>query len=131
MNKTILQIIDVWILVLFLFVALLIGITRGYKIERERDLDANCLGYSKEVRDEIRKEGGTATLIGFRKDKKQGHCLVLVNYKTRDWKIIESYTGEEFTDITTLWGHLIFVLGEAPNSVSIKKGNKWGEWQDI
>lgn len=125
------KILAILIICVFLIFFGLVSLVGGYPITGDRELDANCLGYSKEVRDEIIKEGGKATLIGFRRDKGQGHCLVLVNYKTKDWKIIESYTGEEFTDIPTLWGHLIFVLGCSPNSVSIKEGHRWTGWQEI
>ena len=103
----------------------------AYEIKTDRSLDANCLGYSKEIVNEIISEGGTATLIAFREVPKQGHCMVLVNYKTEDRKIIESYTGQEFTDVSDLWKHLTDLLNTSNLSMSIKEGNDWTAWQKI
>lgn len=118
-------------MVIMVFLLLNIEIGKPYLITGDRERDANCLGYSKEVRDEINSAGGKATLIIFRNDKEQGHCLVLVNYKTDDWKIIESYTGEEFTDIPKLWEHLTYVLVKSPNFVSIKEDAVWSKWVNV
>ena len=118
-------------MVIMVFLLLNIEIGKAYLITGDRERDANCLGYSKEVRDEINSPGGKATLIAFRNNKEQGHCLVLVNYKTEDWKIIESYTGEEFTDIPKLWEHLTYVLVKSPKFVSIKEDAVWSKWVNV
>ena len=80
--------------ILFLF---FIGSGMGYEIKGDRSLDANCLAYSKEVRDELIAQGKDAHIIGFQHGKKQGHGMVIINPYTPNWIIIESYTGQEFT----------------------------------
>lgn len=83
---------------LYLFILLYLSpFVRAYKITKDRSLDAHCLGYSEEIRDELLIQGKDAHLIGFLSDDiRPGHCMVVVNPYTPDWYIIESYTGQEF-----------------------------------
>ena len=80
--------------ILFLF---FIECGTSYEIKGDRSLDANCLAYSKEVRDKLTIQGKDAHIIGFQHGKKQGHGMVIINPYTPNWIIIESYTGREFT----------------------------------
>lgn len=76
---------------------LAIGNVIGYEIKNDRSLDANCLGYSKEIRDELVAEGKDAHLIGFLSgERRPGHCMVVVDPYTTNYTVIESYTGREF-----------------------------------
>ena len=95
----------------------------GYETKGDRSLDANCLAYSKEVRDELTTQGKDAHIIGFQHGKKQGHAMVVINAFTPDWRIIESYTGQEFTaeepHAHKLEGYLAELIGGYPEKVWI------------
>ena len=93
-NKILFLIILCTATILFLF---FIECGTGYEIKGDRSLDANCLAYSKEVRDKLTIQGEDAHIIGFQHGKKQGHGMVIINPYTPNWIIIESYTGREFT----------------------------------
>ena len=85
------------LIVLLIILSLLIGNTSSYEITTDRSFDANCLAYSKEVRDELVAEGKDAHLIGFLSgERRPGHCMVVVNPYTTNYTVIESYTGREF-----------------------------------
>ena len=101
-----------------------IGNVIGYEIKNDRSLDANCLDYSKEVRDELIAEGKDAHLIGFLSgERRPGHCMVIVNPYTVNFTVIESYTGREFKmgepfDYELAY-YLKELLGEFPDTVWI------------
>ena len=85
------------LIVLLVISGFIIGAVSGYEIKGDRSLDANCLAYSKEVRDELVAEGKDAHLIGFLSgERRPGHCMVVVNPYTTNYTVIESHTGGEF-----------------------------------
>ena len=103
---------------------LAIGNVIGYEIKNDRSLDANCLGYSKEIRDELVAEGKDAHLIGFLSgERRPGHCMVIVNPYTVNFTVIESYTGREFKMREPFDYELAYylkeLLGEFPDTVWI------------
>ena len=81
------------LIILLLVLCLAIGNVIGYEIKNDRSLDANCWGYSKEVRDELIAEGKDAYLVAlFSGERRSGHCMVIVNPYTVNLTVIESYT---------------------------------------
>ena len=114
----------IWELGIVLFslwaIALLsIDLANAYQINNDRSLDANCLNYSYEVRDELISQRFDARIVGFGAKGKLGHAMVIINYGTVNWVIIESYTGQEFRINDNFEEYLIGVLGYYPEWIWI------------
>ena len=109
---------------LFIIFILLCFITEvnGYEIKGDRSIDANCLNYSKEVVKELKKEGFiNVTIVGFWTKYRLGHCMVILEPKTPNYVVIESYTGQEFTINDNLEEYLKDLIGYYPETVWIKE----------
>ena len=94
----------------------------GYEIKGDRSLDANCLGYSRELCKELKENGKDGYLVGFQHGKKQGHCMVVVNPFTTNFTVIESYNGQEFKIGDPLDYYLKDLIGGFPEKIWIING---------
>lgn len=91
-----------------------------YEFKDDRNIDNNCLEYSRQLRDELLSEGKNATLVGFWTKGQLGHCMVIVDAKTINYTVIESYTGQEFKMGDDIDSYLFDILGYYPEEMWIK-----------